>query len=88
MAKGAKYGYIWAGSNFACGIFFFVFLPELKGRTLEEIDELFERKISAWKFKTTKTNIMDEALKEVRNREAGFIGSREVVELAGTAQKN
>ncbi len=65
-----------------------MFLPELKGRTLEEIDELFERKISAWKFKTTKTNIMDEALKEVRNREAGFIGSREVVELAGTAQKN
>ncbi len=65
-----------------------MFLPELKGRTLEEIDELFERKIPAWKFKTTKTNIMDEALKEVRNREAGFIGSREVVELVETAQKN
>ena len=88
MAKGAKYGYIWAGWNFACGIFFFVFLPELKGRTLEEIDELFERKISAWKFKTTKTNIMDEALKEVRNREPGFIGSREVVEVVETARKN
>ena len=38
---------------------------------MEEIDELFERKISTWKFKTTKTNIMEAALKEVRNRDVG-----------------
>jgi hypothetical protein len=82
-AQGAKYGYIWAGSNFACGIFFFLCLPELKGRTLEEIDELFERRISAWKFKTTRTNIMDEALKEVRN----MAGSKSPVELVETARK-
>ncbi|KAK4153774.1 hypothetical protein C8A00DRAFT_15027 [Chaetomidium leptoderma] len=87
MNWGAKYGYIWAGSNFACGVFFFVFLPELKGRTLEEIDELFERRISAWKFKTTRTNIMDEALKEVRNREVGLADSKEPVELAEVERK-
>jgi len=67
---GAKYGYIWAASNCVCGVFFFFFLPELKGRTLEEIDELFERRVPAWKFKTTKANIMDEARKEMKDREA------------------
>ncbi|KAL2185740.1 general substrate transporter [Thermothelomyces heterothallicus CBS 203.75] len=88
---GARYGYIWAGSNLACGIFFFLFLPELKGRTLEEIDELFERRVPAWKFKTTKTNISEAALKEVRNRGVGSTEPKEElaepVELIETAPK-
>ncbi|KAL1848539.1 hypothetical protein VTK73DRAFT_10098 [Phialemonium thermophilum] len=65
---GAKYGYIWAGSNFACFVFFFFFIPELKGRTLEEIDELFARRISAWKFQSTPTRIGQEALMDVQKR--------------------
>ncbi|KAK3361814.1 general substrate transporter [Lasiosphaeria ovina] len=76
---GAKYGYIWAASNIACGVFFFFFLPELKGRTLEEIDELFERRIGAWKFKGTKTNIMEEALKEVREQGPALHGEKSSV---------
>ncbi|KAK3690548.1 general substrate transporter [Podospora appendiculata] len=78
---GAKYGYVWAASSFICGIFYFLFLPELKGRTLEEIDELFERRVPAWKFKSTKTTIMDEAMREVRNRDAQLLGSKALVEL-------
>lgn len=62
-------------------------LPELKGRSLEEIDELFERRIGAWKFKSTRTTIMDEVLKEVRNRDAGFVDSKELVDLVETARK-
>lgn len=30
----------------------FFFLPETKDRTLEEIDEMFEKKVPAWGFKT------------------------------------
>lgn len=45
-------------------------MPELKGRTLEEIDELFERRIPAWKFKTTAANIGDEARREIKIRNA------------------
>jgi hypothetical protein len=66
LYQGAKYGYLWAGSNFACMLFFFFFMPELKGRTLEEIDELFAEKVSAWKFKGYKTTIQEKAMAEVK----------------------
>lgn len=66
--QGAKYGYIWAGSNLACFVFFFLFVPETKGRTLEEIDELFNNRVSVRKFRTYQTKIMDEALKDVQER--------------------
>ena len=68
---GAKYAYIWAGSNLVCAIFLFFYLPELKGRTLEEIDELFERRVPTWKFKSAKTTVTEEAIKEVQKRLVG-----------------
>ncbi|KIH86454.1 sugar transporter [Sporothrix brasiliensis 5110] len=67
---GAKYGYIWAGSNFCCFLFFFFFIPELKGRSLEEIDELFAKRVGAWKFKSYQTTLLDEALQQVQKGEA------------------
>ncbi|KAJ3567571.1 hypothetical protein NPX13_g6718 [Xylaria arbuscula] len=65
---GAKYGYIWAGSNLACFIFFYLFVPETKGRTLEEIDELFNNRVSVRRFKTYRTTIIDDAVKDVKDR--------------------
>lgn len=50
-------------------LFFFFFMPELKGRTLEEIDELFANKVSPRQFKTYQTKIQEEALAEVRGQE-------------------
>ncbi|KAK5233624.1 hypothetical protein LTR47_005247 [Exophiala xenobiotica] len=49
---GPKYAWIWFGSNFAYFIFIFFFMPETKDRTLEEIDEMFEKRVPARKFKT------------------------------------
>ncbi|KAI1486416.1 putative maltose permease [Biscogniauxia mediterranea] len=48
---GPKYGYIWAGSCAISAIWIWIFLPEVKGRSLEEIDEMFEARLPARKFR-------------------------------------
>ncbi|KAG8624009.1 hypothetical protein KVT40_008985 [Elsinoe batatas] len=63
---GSQYGYIWAGSNFACVIFFFFFIPEMKGRTLEEIDEMFMHRVGARKFHAYVSTIHDEAMMDIK----------------------
>lgn len=47
---GPKYCYIWGASNFILAVFVFFFVPETRGRGLEQLDELFEKKVPAWKF--------------------------------------
>ncbi|KAI0399726.1 MFS monosaccharide transporter-like protein [Xylaria palmicola] len=49
---GPKYGYIWTGSCAIAGLWVWLYLPEAKGRTLEEIDEMFEARVPARKFRT------------------------------------
>lgn len=39
---GAKVGYVFMGLAALSFFFFVLFMPELKGRSLEEVDELFE----------------------------------------------
>jgi MFS transporter, SP family, general alpha glucoside:H+ symporter len=52
-----KAGFFWAGMCCLCLIWTYFRLPEPKGRTYEELDLLFEQKISARKFKETKVDI-------------------------------
>ena len=49
---GPKYGFIWAPSCAVAAAWVFFFLPEVKNRTLEEIDEMFEQRLSPRKFRT------------------------------------
>lgn len=51
---GPRYGYIWFPSCLVAAAFIYFFLPEVKGRTLEEIDEMFEQRLPARKFETYK----------------------------------
>ncbi|KAJ6014955.1 Maltose permease [Penicillium herquei] len=51
---GPKYGYIWFPSCLIAATFIYFFLPEVKGRTLEEIDEMFEQRVPARKFSSYK----------------------------------
>lgn len=79
--QGAKYGYIWAGSNFCCLVFFYLFVPETKGRTLEEIDELFANRVSVRNFKSFKTAIMEDALRDVNKGREDDVSTPQVREV-------
>ncbi|GAW19266.1 hypothetical protein ANO14919_087520 [Xylariales sp. No.14919] len=49
---GPRYGYIWFVSNLIVAIFAYLFLPETRDRTLEEIHEMFAHRVPARRFKT------------------------------------
>ncbi|OJJ07011.1 hypothetical protein ASPVEDRAFT_876447 [Aspergillus versicolor CBS 583.65] len=66
---GAQYGYIWAGSNAVCVVFFYFFMPEMKGRSLEELDEIFAARVPARKFKGYQCLIRDAARIDAVNAE-------------------
>lgn len=67
-----KVGFFWAGMCFLCLTWAYFRLPEPKGRTYGELDALFERGISARKFKNTKLELFGEDEKvdvaEIKNR--------------------
>ncbi|KAJ5906213.1 uncharacterized protein N7473_003129 [Penicillium subrubescens] len=64
---GARYGYIWAASNLCCVVFFYFFMPEMKGRSLEELDEIFAARVPARKFNSYQTVIRVAARIEAAN---------------------
>lgn len=51
---GPRYGFIWFPSCMIAATWVFFFLPEVKNRTLEEIDEMFEQRLPARKFASYK----------------------------------
>ncbi|KAI0542565.1 MFS monosaccharide transporter-like protein [Xylaria digitata] len=51
LGWGPKYGYIWTGSCLIAGTWVWLYLPEVKGRNLEQIDEMFEAGVPARKFR-------------------------------------
>lgn len=53
---GANLGYVWGGFSALGAIWVWLCMPELKDRTLEEMDELFAARIPAWEFKGYKTS--------------------------------
>lgn len=48
---GAKVGYVYAGGNIIAFVFVWLVIGETRGRTLEEIDEMFARRLPSrlWK---------------------------------------
>ncbi|KAK3899805.1 general substrate transporter [Staphylotrichum tortipilum] len=54
---GPKYLYIWGCSNLILAVFVFFFVPETRGRSLEQLDELFSKRVPARKFKAYVTDL-------------------------------
>jgi len=56
---GAKVAWIWAPSNLVTLLFIYFVLPETKGRSLEEIDLLFLRRLNAREFKACNLSALE-----------------------------
>ncbi|KAF9873328.1 MFS maltose [Colletotrichum karsti] len=57
---GGRCGYVWAATGFVCFVISFFYLPEMKGRSVREIDIMFKRRIPARKWKKTVIDINDD----------------------------
>ncbi|TFB03890.1 Maltose permease MAL31 [Trichoderma ghanense] len=57
-------GFFWGGICFCCIVYTYFRLPEPRGRTFAELDVLFEKKIPARKFASTKVDVFHESIDE------------------------
>ncbi|TPX19111.1 uncharacterized protein E0L32_011184 [Thyridium curvatum] len=76
---GAKLAYLWMAFSFAGSVWVWFSMPELKGRNLEEVDQLFEANIPAWKFTDYETTGLTH---DVSAMEQGISPSK----IAGTVE--
>ena len=53
---GRKSGLFWGGVSGLTAIYLFLRLPESKNKSYGELDLLFERRVPAWRFKSTKVD--------------------------------
>lgn len=85
---GAKLAYLWMAFSFAGAVYVWFVMPELKGRTLEEIDQLFEARIPAWRFTSFETTGLthDVAAIEQGLSPSKLAGDVELVEEANAAR--
>lgn len=51
IALTSRLGWIWGPSCFITVVWVYFYLPEIKDRTLEEVDEMFEARLPARKFR-------------------------------------
>lgn len=52
-AIGPKTGYMFFGIGIICTVLTYIWIPDVTGRTYAQLDELFEKRIPARKFKHT-----------------------------------
>ncbi|KAL0931245.1 MFS sp general alpha glucoside:H+ symporter [Colletotrichum truncatum] len=57
---GGKCGYVWGATGFFCFVMAFFYIPEMKNRSVREIDIMFKRRIPARKWKKTVIDINDD----------------------------
>ncbi|KAI8630231.1 general substrate transporter [Xylariaceae sp. FL1651] len=75
---GGKVGFIYGSFNIAMVVLTFFFIPELKGRTLEEVDQLFASGAPLRKFKKIQTRTATEMYEEEIDRKTGKQGNVDV----------
>lgn len=64
---GARIGYIYGSFGIVATVYAYFFVPEIKGRSLEELDELFGNHVSARRFAQTETHGAAHRIAELEN---------------------
>lgn len=79
---GPKYGYIWGASNLILMVWVIFCVPETKGRSLEQLDELFQKRVPTWKFEgyVTEHQLVD-AEEDVQGEKAEKNGPQEIEQV-------
>lgn len=75
---GARLGYVWMGGAILSAAWTLLCLPELRNRGLEEIDELFEADIPAWRFKNYQTSGLAGVVRALEQGNGGAKGEVDV----------
>ena len=86
IALGPKLGYVFMGLAILSFFFFVFFLPELKGRSLEEVDELFSRGLWAWQFNKAETYGVGAEIRGLEQGHNQYEVKREDTQLEGSQQ--
>jgi SP family sugar:H+ symporter-like MFS transporter len=84
--KGPKIGYLFMGFAGMALIFAIFFAPELKGRSLEEVDEMFQKFRWGWEYKGYKTTGVGAAVAQAEHGE--LANTKEVADGAEVDEKN
>ncbi|CAG9978431.1 unnamed protein product [Clonostachys byssicola] len=53
---GGRIAFIFSGLGVLCTVLLWLYLPETMGRTYEELDEMFMKRVPAWQFKSYQTD--------------------------------
>ncbi|KAJ5464666.1 uncharacterized protein N7458_000352 [Penicillium daleae] len=79
---GGKVAFIYGGINIIMVVVAFLYIPELKGRTLEEVDQLFASGVPLRKFKGIRTRRAEEIYEEEYEHKYNNIETVESVKAA------
>lgn len=83
---GAKVGMIEGSISILALIFVFLVVPEMSGRSLEELDELFRAKVPAWKSKDYVCTGIGTQITHVQNIEGKKVSIDRIQPVSGEAQ--
>jgi len=60
LALNVKAAFVYGAFSVPLCVLMWLYLPETKGRSAAEIDELYERKIPAWRWSKTVTAVEEQ----------------------------
>ncbi|KAJ5371958.1 hypothetical protein N7517_003964 [Penicillium concentricum] len=81
---GGNYGFVWFSSSVMALVFIYFFVPEVRGRSLEEIEEMFDKNVPARKFQSYICESVERANREAAkdlNHEEAKEGQIEHIEI-------